>query len=393
MKILMLTHRFPWPPNRGTTIRSYHLLKYLASQHEVLLLSFVDTMEGLPERLRHLQKFCKKIETVLLNDTIAKIKAAQALLNGKPLSVEAFYSKKFENSFKEIIQVLKPDLVVTDSSALAFYPFQHAQPFIADFMDVDSEKWNQFSTFSRWPLNWIYRMESKQLAEFERKVASQSEAILVVSENERRQLQKLAPQTSVCVIPNGVDPSYFYPSNTSLVPGRIVFTGVMDYFPNIEGVCWFCREIGPKVKEEVPEASFFIVGINPSSKVRALRHLSGVYVTGTVPDVRLFLGEAQVCVAPLRFAIGLQNKVLEALAMGKAVVATPGAVQGLASEPQAVIKVANTAGEFAENVVEFLKREDIRQKYEKTGPFFIKKYHDWNRNLKEIENLYQVKRP
>jgi len=388
VKILALAHRLPWPPNRGTTIRSYHILKFLASQHEVALLSFVESRANFKAYREQLLIFCKEVKVVPLNYTLAKLRAATALLDGMPLSVKAFQSKMFQAHFDEMICSFKPDLVFTDGSALAFYPLKEKVPFIADFMDVDSEKWKQYAEFSKWPLNRIYAMESNRLSQFEKEVAEEAESILVVSHEEELRLKVFAPQAKVSEIPNGVDTEYFKPLDRATIPGRIVFTGVMDYFPNIDGVCWFCREIWPKVKKQISHASFYIVGINPSHKIRALGKLLGVVVTGKVPDVRPYLAEAQVVVAPLRFSLGLQNKVLEALAMGKAMVATSGAVQGLGIDKDTVLRTSKDANEFAKNVIHFLTDQETRKTSEEAGPEFIKKHHDWDQNLKGIEELF-----
>jgi len=388
VKILALTHRLPWPPNRGTTIRSYHILKYLASQHDVALLSFAESQGNLNEYRAQLLTFCKEVKVVPLNYTLAKLKAARALLNGMPLSVKAFQSKMFQAYFNEMIRSFKPDLVFTDSSALAFYPLKAKIPFIADFMDVDSEKWHQYAKFSKWPLNWIYKMESKRLSQFEKEVAEQSKRILVVSDEEESRLKVIAPQAKVSVIPNGVDAEYFKPLDRAIIPGRIVFTGVMNYFPNVDGICWFCREIWPKIKQQVPHASFYIVGINPTHNIRALSRLPGIVVTGQVADVRPYVAEAQVVVAPLRFSLGLQNKVLEAFAMGKVMVTTSGAVKGVVTKYESMIKVANTANKFAEYVTELLINRKQAKGYQEAGRSFIKKYYNWDKNLRFLSREF-----
>lgn len=384
----MLTHRVPWPLQSGDRIRTFNIFNFLAARHEVALLSFADLRSGLKEDQRHLQPKSKRIEIIPMDYFYARLKGASALFTGEAISVKAFHTDQYGKAFHNLCRDFKPDCVYTDSSALAFYPLEAGLPFVADFMDVDSEKWRQLSVYSRWPMNWIYRLESRRLAKFEKKVAEKGRVTLVVSETEKARLLALAPKAEVCVVPNGVDQNIFHPTETKPIPGRLAFIGVMNYFPNVDGVRWFCRQVWPKVLEKAPHATFYIVGANPSLSVRALKKLPGVEVTGSVLDIRPYLSQAEVCVAPLRFSIGLQNKVIQSLAMGKAVVASRGAVQGLGGEVGAVLKVAETPETFAASILELLMNEKIRKKLEAAGPAYVAKWHDWHQNLKVLRNYF-----
>jgi sugar transferase (PEP-CTERM/EpsH1 system associated) len=330
-----------------------------------------------------------RVKTVPINYTLAKIKGAMALLNGTPISVKAFTTKNFLRRFQELVQTFKPDLIFTDSSAMAFYPLQENVPFVSDFMDVDSEKWRQFGAYSRGPMRFLYNLEARRLSDFETGVTETALVTFVVSEKEKERLNALAPNAQIEVIRNGVDFDYFCPKEGQAIPGRILFTGVMDYLPNADAVNWFCREVWPQVRRELPHATFFIVGRNPSPKVRRLGQLAGVKVTGAVEDIRPFFNQAEVCVAPLRFSIGLQNKVLEALAMGKPVVATQGAIQGLAPEVREVVKVADSSCEFVETLIKLLSDAEERVKRGKAGREFVQRSHDWDRNLRRLNMLMQ----
>jgi sugar transferase (PEP-CTERM/EpsH1 system associated) len=357
----------------------------LAARHEVALLSFAEFGAELNGRVAHLKTECKKVEVVPFNYRFAGLKEIGALFSHDSLNVRAFSSKRFLNTFRLLVQDFGPDYILTDSSMMAFYPLQLKLPFIADFMDVDSEKWAEFGNHSKWPLSWIYRVEAKRLAQFEKEAATQAEAVLVVSEAEKAKLNSFAPQARINVIPNGVDRDYFKPLGRIPIPGRIVFTGVMDYPPNVDAVQWFCHAIWPLIRSHVPHATFSIVGANPSLRLRALGRFPGVHVTGTVPDVRPYIDEAEICVAPLRFSIGLQNKVLEALAMGKGVVATLEAVQGLARGVEKVVKIEDNSGNFANSVAQLITDPNKRKEYEVAGPAFVAKRHDWDQNLKVLQ--------
>ena len=222
-----------------------------------------------------------------------------------------------------------------------------------DFVDVDSDKWGQYSKHARFPMSWVYALEGRRLADYERKVAETFDHSIFVTEAEAKIFRnKNLHIKNITAISNGVDLDYFSPAfsqrqatrnqqlASSIQPPEtinqqpvIVFTGVMNYFANVDGVVWFTKEILPLIKKEIPEIRFYIVGSNPTKEVLSLALDSSVTVTGYVPDTREYLKMATVVAAPLRIARGIQNKVLEAMAMGIPVVATPQAFEGIEAEP------------------------------------------------------------
>jgi sugar transferase (PEP-CTERM/EpsH1 system associated) len=218
---------------------------------------------------------------------------------------------------------------------------------VLDFCDVDSDKWRQYALSRRGPMRWLYAREARLLGDEERRRAEQCDATLVVAETEAGLLRAIAPRASgrIAVLPNGVDTDYFDPARpceTPFPPGSrpIVFTGVMDYYANVDGVRWFADDVLPRVRARVADALFAIVGSSPTAEIKALGNREGILVTGRVPDIRPYLAHAAVVVAPLRIARGVQNKVLEALAMAKRVVATPNALQGIQSPASGAVDVA-----------------------------------------------------
>lgn len=389
MKILFLTHRFPWPPNRGDKIRSFHILEHLSKTHETVLLSFSESKEDEIGGVAHLKETCRETVTVHLDYSTARRRGARSFLSGEPVSVRAFRDRGYESAYIQLRDRYKPDLIFADSSALADYPLRHGDPFVVDFMDVDSEKWRQYAKKSKWPLSWIYRHEARQLARYEKKCAEKAKTVLVVSETEKSRLLTKNPDADVRAIPNGVSKAYFHPIDVETIPGRIVFTGVMDYFPNVDAVCWFARKVWPAVCRAHPEATFQIVGAQPSKKVQALTSIPGVEVTGPVDDVRPFLKQAQICVAPIRFSIGLQNKILEAMAMRKAVVSTPGAAEGLIGKGDGAIQIATDKKSFSQNVIELLENKEHRQELEESAFQYVSQYYDWDKNLQALNPLFE----
>jgi len=263
---------------------------------------------------------------------------------------------------------------------------------VLDMVDVDSDKWAQYAPTLRWPLSWVYAREGRKLAEWEARVAQDFDATLLVSNDEAALLQQRAPQAKsrIGAFENGVDADYFSPARdypNPYAPGvrGVVFTGAMDYWPNIDAVAWFADRIFPAVREAVPSAQFAIVGSRPTEAVVSLARQPGVIVTGSVPDVRPWVAHAACAVAPLRIARGVQNKVLEAMAMARPVVASAQAAEGIRAEAGRDFIQAQGEAEFAQAVIAQLQT---------TGTIAaardcILKNYDWTRNLRAIDPLFE----
>ncbi len=209
-----------------------------------------------------------------------------------------------------------------------------------DFVDIDSDKWKQYISYSSFPLSWIYKLEGNRLEKYEKVISEHFQFCAVVSQSEAEIFRRFAPNGNIMVIPNGVDSQFFHPAMFKEQRARskqhraIIFTGAMDYFPNIDGVLYFQKEILPLIKKEVPDVKFYIVGNNPAQKIRMMREEDDIEVTGYVEDVRPYISKASVSVVPLRIGKGIQNKILEAMAMGVPVVATSQALPGSRSKTE-----------------------------------------------------------
>ncbi len=386
MRLLYLTHRLPYPPNRGDKIRSHHFIKELSKHHDVMLLSFDESSSDSKESIQELNKICVDLKTVPMNYTFSKAKGLLALLFNKSISVFAFQSRRFFNEFIKALALFKPDIVIADSSVMADYPFRKEIFYYADFMDVDSEKWHQFAQKSSRFLKWIYAYESKKLKNFEKLISLKAEKVFLVSETEKKRLSEIEINSKPFVIHNGIDLEKFSPQE-QCQKNSLLFTGVLDYLPNVDAVIWFCKNIWPQIKQKVPDAQFKIVGANPTKAVKRLKSIEGVVVCPNVPSVQPFMNEAEICVLPIRFSIGLQNKLLEALAMGKPVVATSGVTQGVHPDIQAAVVVANKEEEFVASVVELLKNPSKKETLKTKGLKAIKEHCDWEKNLSPLIKL------
>jgi sugar transferase (PEP-CTERM/EpsH1 system associated) len=268
-----------------------------------------------------------------------------------------------------------------------YVPQHLGLPLVADFVDMDSRKWDLYAAASRWPRSWIYATEARRLLEYERSLACRAHCTLVRTELERHDCVRLIPGARVEVLRNGVDLEYFSPGVIAGSGRQIVFTGVMDYFPNIQAVTYFCDQIFPRIRSEVPDATFLIVGARPTRRVGALGHRLGVTVTGQVPDVRPHLRGSAVAVAPLLLARGVQNKVLEAMAIGLPVVATPAAFQGTGTEEGDGVLVGKSAADFAALVVRLIRDPVSAGMLGRRGRAFVERHCVWDTHLSRLETL------
>ncbi len=336
--LLFLAHRIPYPPDKGDKIRSFHLLAGLARRYRVHVGAFIDD----PEDAAHaadLRQYCASVYMPRLHPLLGDLRGLPRTVRGAPLSLARYTHGAFARWVGETLRRQRIRRVFAFSAAVGRYGL-HPTPWstarIMDFVDVDSEKWRQYAARERGPLRAVYVREHHTLERAEAALAAAYDASLFVSAEESRLFLARHRELDgkVHAIPNGVDGGYFDPGASHPRPfaqgvRAAVFTGAMDYQANVDGVVWFCREVWPAVRAARADARLYIVGRRPSSAVRALTRLAGVEVTGRVPDVRPYLAHAKVAVAPLRVARGIQNKVLEALAMGRPVVGSAAAWEGL----------------------------------------------------------------
>jgi polysaccharide biosynthesis protein PslH len=354
--ILYLVHRLPYPPNKGDKVRSYHLLKHLTQKHKVFLGTFIDDPED-EAHIATLRSLCADIYVGRIIPRFAKILSLRALLSGTPLTLCYYRNTGLRTWVENTLKSQRIDSVVIFSSAMAQYvenvPRLHT---LVDFVDVDSAKWIQYAPNHRWPMSWLYRREGRLLLDYETRIAATAARSFFVTDNEAALFRRLAPACAVRVdaMCNGVDSDYFMPNLERSSPYAanelpIVFTGAMDYWPNIDAATWFASDIMPHILKLWPDARFFIVGRNPTPEVLALAN-DNIVVTGTVPDVRPYLQHATIVVAPLRIARGIQNKILEAMSMGRPVVASSECAAAVDAVLGQELLTANNASEFVDQI-------------------------------------------
>jgi sugar transferase (PEP-CTERM/EpsH1 system associated) len=356
--ILFLAHRIPYPPNKGDKLRAYQLLDHWAKYHKVFLGCFIDN----PEDLRHrdlLRERCADAYFARLHPRRAAMRAFSATLTQGPMGVRYYHDRGLAAWISRIMASEQPEHVFVFSSAMGQYVLEapKSSRVIVDFVDVDSEKWAAYAATKRFPARQIYRREARELLRFDRRLAARADASIFVSEPEAELFRSRAPEVGakVFAISNGVDSTYFSPKNAGSRPNFkaapiIVFTGQMSYWPNVDAVMWFSDAVLPALREKFPGTSFYIVGAHPSARVRALSLRPGIVVTGHVPDTRPYVGHAEVVVAPLRIGRGVQNKVLEGMAMARPVIVTSSALEGIDAIPDHHVLLARNSEEFVRSV-------------------------------------------
>jgi sugar transferase (PEP-CTERM/EpsH1 system associated) len=347
-EILFLAHRIPFPPDRGDKIRSFNILRHLCQLTRVHLACFADDHAD----AAHLPALREALGGALgeahveVRTTSRAAAGARALLTGKPVSLTLFDSGAMRGFAHRILA--RPEVATAFVFSGQMAQFVPAGPrLVMDFVDMDSAKFEAYAAQGG-PLASVHRREARRLFAFERETAARAAVSLFVSDAEADLFRARAalPQADIRALHNGVDLHFYRPGAVPAVPAParplIVFTGQMDYAPNVDAVRWFAQAVLP----QIPRAHFAIVGRNPAD---AVKRLAGerVTVTGAVPDTRAWLAAADVVAAPLRIARGVQNKVLEAMAMGRAVVASPAAHEGIEAEAARDLLVADSAEEQA----------------------------------------------
>ncbi len=390
MSLLFLAHRIPFPPDRGDKIRGFHILQYLAKRTPVHLVAFADDAADLdpPAASTDMLASC----TILPRSKSQKRAAVEALASGKPVSLTAFASPAMQAAVDRIVPQVSG--IYCFSGQMAQYLPAAGPPVVMDFVDVDSAKFAGFAADARGPMRWMMRREARLLGAFERKIAGRVSASLFVSQAEAALFRDGGATGRILAVENGIDSATFDPAAAfaNLAGGKaagdgetplIVFTGQMDYRPNIDAVTWFARDILPLVRQR-RAAHFAIVGRAPPPAVQALAG-DHVIVTGAVDDVRGWVAAADVCVAPLKLARGIQNKVLEAMAMARPVVASTAAAEGI--DHADTIRVASSTQAFAEQILALLDAPQTAARLGSAARAQVIARYGWDARLAPLDAL------
>jgi len=395
-ELLFLCHRIPYPPDKGDKIRAWHVLRHLAQSYAIHLGCLVDD----PADFAHLPRLareCADLAAFPINPAVQKLRALPRLLRpGEPLTLGYFHHRGLARWVERKLARHRFAAIYVYCSAMAPYAMGAAAPCrILDMVDVDSEKWAAYAARASFLARLVWAREGRALLAFERAAARSFDRTLFVSEEECRRFAALAPESADRLdwAQNGVDLAHFapdpaWPSPFAANEAAIVFTGTMDYWPNVDATLWFAREVMPILRRRHPEARFHIVGANPAPELRRLIGRDDVRLTGRVADTRPYLQHAALAVAPLRIARGIQNKVLEAMAMARPVLATPEAFAGVRATPGRDLLLAEGVEAMAEAAAAAL--DGRHPGIGEAARAAMARGHDWAATLKRLDALLGV---
>ncbi len=393
--LLFLMQRLPYPLIKGEKIRNWHILNYVRQWYDVHFGCLIDDPQDF-EHIDTVKSLCKDMFAAPLDKKRAKLTCATGLLTGEPLSVTFFRDRGLRRWVEDVVTRVKPEMIFVNSSNMAPYilDLPRTGRRVIELGDVDSEKFLSYAETGGIPMRQVYQREWRLVRALERRVALECDHSVLVTEAEARLFRTHVPEAAsrIVGISCGVDHQYFDPALAFDAPfdpavPTYVFTGTMDYLPNIDAVTWFARDVLPIIQRALPAARFFIVGSNPSDDVKRLTSLDGVSVTGRVPDVRPYVFHATAAVAPMRIARGIQNKVLEAMAMAKPVIVTPGALEGIDAIPGRDVVLADDARGFAEAAIRLAGDAAEGRNLGRAARKLILEHYDWDACLSGFDDL------
>ena len=357
MRLLYLTHRVPYAPNRGDRIRAYQMLRYFKSQGiSVCLVALAHDDEEMSGAVR-LTDLVDEMHLVRVTRTRNLMRAGLQVATDRPLTHLLLDSPKMRPVLERVRRQWQPELTLAFCSGMARFAMEpplDTLPFVLDMVDVDSFKWEALAREGRGPLRWVHRREARLLRRFEAAATRAARATLVVSQREAEALQSIDRTFTPVVLPNGVDVEAFRNTGAPAARPEVVFTGVFSYQPNENGALWLMDNVWPRLLSGQPQAHLTLVGMGPSATLKNRAAQVGAEVTGAVSEVGPYLWRAAVAVAPLDTAHGVQNKVLEAVAAGLPVVVTPAVYEGLPGAVRPACRVAADSAMFAEAIADLL---------------------------------------
>lgn len=385
MRILFLSQRVPYPPNRGDKITTWRLVERMKRRHEVRCVAFAHDDADV-QAAAELTRLGAPTTALRIDLRRTKLASLPLLLTGKPLTLGAYGSRELQRVVDELAPSCQVGYAYSSSMGAFLEPHTRLKR-VMHFAELDSDKWRQYAERSKWPMSWVYAREHRTLLEFERRIAASFDENVLCTPLEQRVFEREIPGPRSLVLRNGVDLAHYQPKPDLAELEHLVFVGVMDYLPNIDGCVWFVNEILPRLRAKRPGVRFTIVGSRPTDEVKALASHPGVTVTGFVDDPREFLARAAVSLAPLRIARGIQNKVLEGLAMGLPVVGTTSATQGVEGEAGRDFLLANTVDEQVAAIERLLADPPFARALGRRGRQFVEEKYDWERVFDPLDAL------
>jgi sugar transferase (PEP-CTERM/EpsH1 system associated) len=389
--LLFLVHRFPFPPNRGDRIRSFHMLKFLSQHFSIYLATLCDEKPQANE-LEVVNRLCAGVIMSPIGRYSRWIRAAGRVASGYSATQGLFESPSLRRHIRRWTSTIRFDAgLVFCSSMMQYIDRSLRIPIVVDLVDVDSQKWLDYAEQASGWKRLLFQLESRRLRQLELSLPERCQAITLVSQAEADVYRRFCPNTKTSSIGNGVELDYFRPSEspTKTTPNlECVFVGALDYRANVQAIEWFCRNCWPSIKRKNQHAILSLVGRNPVSSVISLANIPGVKLVGQVPDVRPYLHRSAIAIAPLLVARGIQNKILEAMATGMPVVASSQAIQGLGCEIDKHLLQADTPQDWIETISTLLGDAEKRRGLGLAAREFVESHHCWSAHLEGLLPLF-----
>ena len=393
MRILFLTTKFPYPPDSGAKIRDFNLIKEISKEHDISLVSFIKD-EGEKKNLEFLRPYCKSIEVVRERGKTSLLAGIfVSIFTEKPFTIAKFYSSVMKQKIRAALKNNEIELIHCSHLHMAQYVED-----IKDIPKILDEHNIEFFLIKRYLKEqknlikkiFVFFLQYLKLARYESNVARKFNHCFVVSDVDKKSLESIAPRISLSVIPNGVDVDRYKPQQGNTQSNSLVFTAVMDWFPNEDAILYFYDKVWPLIKKEIRDVRVSIVGKNPSNKILSLsRQEANIEVTGYVEDVRPYIARSSVYIVPLRIGGGSRLKILEAMAMGKTVVSTSIGCEGLNVADNENILIADSPEDFAVKAIIALKDSELRKKIENNARKLVVGQYSWDIICEKVNSVYK----
>lgn len=397
--LLFLCHRLPIPPNKGDKIRSFNMLKFLSQHYTVYLAGFIDDKNDL-RYVDELQTYCADYLIEEKSSLVSMLRGLTGFISRSAITLPYYFSPSLKSWVKEKTKQHNIQRTFVYSSAMAQYAMPNTgltfTQFVMDFVDVDSDKWRQYALKKQGIARWFYNREAKCLEDYEVDVFEQASSAAFVSSQEAKFFNTVLEKRGfdlnnkqALAINNGVDAEFFRPEQQATAIHELgdqacVFTGAMDYWPNIAAIVWFVEQVWPHVLTAHPNAVLAVVGSNPSEEIRALNKQNSIIVTGRVEDVRPYIQQANIVIAPLQIARGIQNKVLEGMAMSKEIVLTKLAGEGICVDSMPGYHICESAQQYISTINTLLQSlgKEVTE-----NRSFVQRHFDWHTELEKLKGM------
>ncbi len=391
MQILFLSPTVPFPLTDGGRIRVFNLLKQIAQKSDVTLLA-LETQPTDADGIAELQQLGVQVHLVPNAPTLPRVSVgtlAKAFFKRQPITVARYDVPAYRRKLRELLANGTFDLVHYEMFHIAQFHTETDLPSVLSQQNVDSAIWHRLCSETTNPFyKFAYWTQQLAFQRYERVLIPQFNAVTCTSDIDAAVFQQHCPEDAIEIIPNGVDTTHYRPDFTAEASAHLIYIGSMDWYPNENAVAFFADEVLPRIQKKVPDVAFSIVGGNPSARVQKLAERDGVVVTGRVPEIKPYFAAATVFVVPLRIGSGTRLKILEALAMGKAIVSTTVGAEGLDLKNGEEIFIADEPTDFADAVIRLLTDPQLRRRIGENGRARVEQDYDWQSIGGKLHTLY-----